>query len=323
MNRKFLKYAVIILFIGAIAFGAFKGFQANKAAKEANDKAVVTFADMKSELKSTYNLHNDSSIKNILLVGADKRGSETGYGRSDCMMIASIDAKNNALKLTSLMGDTYVEVPGYGENRLSMAYSIGGISLLNETIAANFGVILDNYAIMEFPDFVKIIDQIGGVSVELTEKEAKYMQEHYTNAVKDVKLGNNTLNGTQALAYVRIKQDALGDYGRNFRQRTIIKALYTKLTKQSVEDLVPVVSEMIKNTATDISADTMKSYLASVLALANNDIMEKTIPFDSEYTTRNVEGTVAYIIDKQTVSEAVYNYIYNPVTEEGAETETE
>ena len=321
MNRKYLKYAVIALFIGAIVFGAVKGFQANKAAREANDKAVVTFADMKSDLKTAYNLNTDSQIKNILLVGADKRGSETGYGRSDCMMIASIDSKNNALKLTSLMGDTYVDVPGYGENRLSMAYSMGGISLLNETIALNFGIALDHYAVLEFPEFVKVIDQVGGVQIELTEKEAKYMQEHYTNTVKDVKLGNNTLNGTQALAYVRIKQDALGDYGRNSRQRTIMKALYAQLTKCSVEDLVPVVSGMIANTATDISKDDMKSYLALVLAMANNDIMEKTLPLDSEYTTKNEDGSVAYIIDRQTISQAAYEFIYNPETKEEAQEE--
>ena len=75
MNSKFLKYAVVILFIGAIVFGGVKGFQQNKAAREANDKAIVTFADMKNDLKSNYSLQDDSKIKNVLLVGADKRGS--------------------------------------------------------------------------------------------------------------------------------------------------------------------------------------------------------------------------------------------------------
>ena len=321
MDSKFLKYIAVLLVIIAIGFGGVKGFQANKEARKANQEAVISFADMTKEISSKYSLQSDSNIQNILLVGADKRGSESGYGRSDCMRIASIDAKNNALKLTSLMGDTYVEIPGYGENRLSMAYSMGGISLLYETIAYNYGVALDNYAILEFPDFVQVIDQIGGVSIEISETEAKYMQQHYTNAAREVKLGTNVLNGTQALAYVRIKQDALGDYGRNARQRKVMKAIYKELTKTSVAELVPIVSDLLKNTSTDMTAETMKAYFASVLKLANTDIKEKTIPLDDTYTTQNVEGAVAYKVEKEQLMQAAQDFIFNPVTKEEAEKE--
>ena len=312
MSSKFTKCAIAVLVLAAVVFGAFQGVKTNKAKQQKNDKAVVTFEDMNKTLVSQYSLTNDENIKNILLIGSDKRGGEKGYGRSDSMMIATIDKKNQSLKLTSLMGDTYVEIPGYGKNRLSMAYSMGGISLLYETIASNFGICLNNYAILSFPEFVKVIDQIDGISVEITEGEAKYMQEHYTNAVKEVQIGNNILNGTQALAYVRMKQDASGDYGRTKRQRTILKAMYSKLSTTSVTDLVPIVGKMLKSTQTDIHSEQMKTYLASVLSFGNTELKEKTFPYDSVYSAKNVEGSVAYEMDPETCKAQLQQFIYQP-----------
>ncbi|MDD5950027.1 MAG: LCP family protein, partial [Lachnospiraceae bacterium] len=288
----------------------------NQSVKKANAKAVVSFQAMNQEQLSSYQLTGDDKVKNVLLVGADKRGSETGYGRSDCMLIASVDTKNNQLKLTSLLGDMYVEIPGYGENRLSMAYSIGGISLLYETIASNFGIRLDHYAIIEFQNFVSIIDQVGGVDINVTEFEARYLQEHYTNVAGRVAIGENRLNGTQALAYVRIKQDAAGDFGRTVRQRKVMKSLYKQLTGTSISNLIPIMDKILSEIVTDIDGESMKSYLASVIALSSNDLMEYTVPSDKEYEAQVLDGTLIYRVDAQTIKESMMDFIYNPVQQE-------
>lgn len=316
MNHKWVKLLIVLLFLAAIGFGGYKGYIKNQSVKKANAKAVVSFQAMNQEQLSSYQLTGDDKVKNVLLVGADKRGSETGYGRSDCMLIASVDTKNNQLKLTSLLGDMYVEIPGYGENRLSMAYSIGGISLLYETIASNFGIRLDHYAIIEFQNFVSIIDQVGGVDINVTEFEARYLQEHYTNAAGRVAIGDNRLNGTQALAYVRIKQDAAGDFGRTLRQRKVMKSLYKQLTGTSISNLIPIMDKILSEIVTDIDGESMKSYLASVIALSSNDLMEYIVPSDKEYEAQVLEGTTIYRVDVQAIKESMMDFIYNPVQQE-------
>lgn len=317
---KWLKLLVVLLFVAAIGFGGYKGFAVNKAVKESNDRAVVSFESMNSSSMASYGLAGDANIKNILLVGADKRGSETGYGRSDCMMVASIDSKNSQLKMTSLLGDTYVDIPGYGENRLSMAYSIGGISLLYETIAANYGIRLDQYAVVEFKDFVNIIDKLGGISITVTEFEASYLQYYYNdNVVNQVAIGENILNGTQALAYVRIKQDAAGDFGRTARERKVMKALFSKLTGTSVSNLVSTLETLMDSMTTDITPDIMKNYLAEVIKLSSNGIRERILPDDDEYVAQVLEGSTIFRIDPQVLKASAADFIYNPVQQKDVE----
>lgn len=314
---KWLKILIVLLFIAAIGFGGYKGIQQNKTIKKSNANAVVSFADMNKSKMGSYSLTGDEKVKNILLVGSDKRGSETGYGRSDCMLIVSIDKKNNQLKMTSLLGDAYVDIPGYGENRLSMAYSIGGISLLYETIASNYGIQLNNYAIVEFKDFVAIVDKIGGVTIDVTEFEAKYLQYYYEDQnVKNVAIGENLLNGTQALAYVRIKQDAAGDYGRTVRERKLIKAMYSSLSKSSVSSLLDMVKQLVKSMTTDLTSKEITTYLADVIAMSGDNVKEYVLPADGQYSVETVDGVTVYRFDADVVRKDVADFMYNPVMQQ-------
>lgn len=321
--NKWLKIGIVLLFVAAIGYGGYQGISRNKRVKEANAKAVVSFADMNKETLGSYNLTKDPQVQNVLLIGSDKRGTETGYGRSDCMVIATVDKKNNQLKMTSLLGDCYVEIPGYGKNTLSMAYSIGGVSLLYQTIASNFGVQLDNYAIMEFSAFVKAIDKIGGVTVEVSEKDAAYLREHYSSTAGEVLGGPNILNGTQTLAYVRIKQDAARDFGRVQRQRAVMKAASQQLTGTSVSKLVPIMNELLDSVETDMNADVAKEYLASVIAMSSGDIREKTIPTDDAYTAKVKKGRTIYSLDLDKCKETMADFIYNPVEKQDTSEETQ
>ncbi len=321
--NKILKIVVVLLFVAAIVFGGYKGYMVNKAVKKANAEAVLSFADMNAAKMSQYIQTSDDNIKNILLVGSDKRGSETGYGRADGIVIASIDKKNNALKVTSLVGDMYVQIPGHGENKLSMAYSFGGVSLLYETIASNFGIRLDNYAVMEFNSFVTAIDEVEGVPVMVSEFEANYLQKNYKTSANQVAIGENILNGTQALAYVRIKQDAAGDFGRSARQRKVIEGLYSKLIGTSVEKLVGIAGNMMKQTRTDMDLNTMKEYLASVVVISSDNLKEKVVPADNEYSATAIDGNTVYVINAEACKASIADFIYNPVDKEKIqETET-
>ena len=321
--KKFLRVLVVLLFLAAIGFGAYKGVERNKAVKDANDGKGVSFADMNKSSMGDYDLKSDDNVKNILLVGTDKRGSESGYGRADAILIATIDEKNGQLKVTSLVEDSLLEVPGYGENTLSMAYSIGGISLLYHTIASNYGIRLDNYAVLQFNNLVNAIDEIGGVKVELSDFEATYMQQHYNNAVNQVQSGNFIMNGTQALAYMRIKQDPAGEFGRAVRIRKVIKSLYSDLTQQPVDKLMDLTKKLLGNVVSDIGSNDVRTYLAQVVKLSTAPLKEKTIPEEGMYQATVVEGQTRFAADPEKLKQGLTDFIYNPVESGDIATEAE
>ena len=133
-----------------------------------------------SEDVQTYNgqLLNDPMVLNVLLFGEDTRsGMETG--NSDTMVLLSVDTRHQKIKMLSFMRDTYVEIPGHGENRINAAYTLGGAALTVSTIQKNYGIKIDRYAVVDFSSFRKIIDVIGGLDVELTAEEVDYINWQY------------------------------------------------------------------------------------------------------------------------------------------------
>ena len=137
-----------------------------------------------------YKLDSDTEVVNILLVGADKNLDEQDKDverRSDSMMIATLDVRHNKLKLTSLMRDMYVEIPGHGQSKFNAAYSLGGVELLYETIAHNFNMKLDGYVLVDFEAFKSLIDEVGGVDINLNQEEYEYLTTAYhRSSVLDV-----------------------------------------------------------------------------------------------------------------------------------------
>lgn len=105
-------------------------------------------------------------ITNVLLIGTDARTLDE-QSRSDSIIIATLDNNNKKIKLTSLFRDTLVNIPGYGEQKLNTAYALGGPSLLLETISDTYDIHIDKYAVINFWGFEAIIDQIGGIEVDV------------------------------------------------------------------------------------------------------------------------------------------------------------
>ena len=108
---------------------------------------------------------------NILLVGSNRRSDEEAAGRSDSSMIATIKFKTKELKLTSIMRDIYVEIPGHGRDKLNSAYAYGGVELLYQTIAKNFGIKIDKYCVVDFDTFEKVINEVGGIKIRPRRKK--------------------------------------------------------------------------------------------------------------------------------------------------------
>lgn len=135
-------------------------------------------------------LVEDDMVLNVMLFGEDTR-ENASTGQSDTMVLMSIDARHKKIKMLSLLRDTYVDIPGYGENRLNAAYSLGGASLTVKTIQSNYGIKIDKYAVVNFSGFRKIIEALGGIDIELTPDEIDYINwQFWINAQPDYK--NNT-----------------------------------------------------------------------------------------------------------------------------------
>lgn len=335
----------ILLVISAAA-----GFGVAKVESTMNNTLNHITRDKDSQLKdvdlSGIKVESDDDIVNILLIGSDKRTEkESGFssdGLTDAMMIATMDKKHNTLKLTTLMRDTLVDVTKAEQKRkLNSAYSYGGVKNLYKTIAKNFNIKLDGYAMVEFDAFEDVVNAVGGVEVELTDTEVRYMNStNYIRKKKNrhVKVGKQTLNGDQALAWCRIRKgiDIIGepvvtvngltdDYGRTWRQRTLINAIFDKMKTLSWSKWIDIANIALENVKTDLENDDIVSYLKDVLTMGTTDIYQLQIPMngyfrdgtksefpdsegDSLVPTNGVSSEFDTSTNAQIIKQFVFNY---------------
>ena len=143
-------------------------------------------------------LYHDDAITNILVMGVDDY-QPNDPGRSDSMMLVSVDSRHKKLKLTSFMRDMYVAIPGHGSQRLNVAYSTGGPQLSVSTIEANFGTDIDRFVLIDYASFSKIVDKLGGVTMTVTSGEAKLINQNSGDKRRNLTAGTFVLSGKQAL----------------------------------------------------------------------------------------------------------------------------
>lgn len=256
-------------------------------------------------------LDSDDQIINILLVGADKRETWSEAGRSDATMIATIDKKHRRLKLVSLMRDMYVEIPNHGSDKFNAAYSYGGVELLYKTIATNFDLKLDGYVLVDFGAFKKVIKSLGGVKIELTEAEANYLIKAYKHGTETkVKPGMNNLNGRQALAYARIRQDAEADFGRTARQRKVLQSLFTKIKTKDGNQLMNLMKEIMPYITTDLGNDQIIAYAKNIVGMGTTEIDQKRIPINQSFTPQRIRGMEVLVPDLEKNKKELWSFIF-------------
>ena len=244
-----------------------------------------------------------NGITNILLVGVDGNNMEKG-NRSDAMMIATIDEKNNDIRITSLARDTYVDIEGYGTEKLTHAYAYEGASLLISTIQNNFGIDVDKYVAVSFESFEKIIDILGGVEINVSEKEVSQI-----NGVNNS--GIQTLNGSQALAYSRIRYIDSA-YERDNRQRTVIEALYNKFANGSSGNIMDIANEVLRYTKTNMAPLEIVSIANKAIKIKDTDFDQVEFPFEEARKDNNISEK-GWVIewDKDYNKDKLNKFIYD------------
>ena len=260
-------------------------------------------------------LYRDSEQTNILLIGVDARESDVS-SRSDTMMLLTIDNKNGQIKLTSFLRDSYVKIAGRKKEKLNAAYFRGGIQGLVDTLELNFKVEIPYYMLVDFEIFTTVVDMLGGIEVEVTEKESAYSKKTPTDrgGYLPLEAGENIhLNGTEALWYSRMRY-LDSDFMRTQRQRKVITAIVEKAKLQKPQALLELAETIIPLIKTNITADEMKKLgVDAVLDKAYNySIVQQQIPADETWSNKRISGVGACLVmDLDENAEILANFLRN------------
>jgi len=248
---------------------------------------------------SSSELFSDSDLVNVLLIGVDAREGET-VSRSDTMMLVTLDTKNGQIKLTSFLRDSYVEIAGRNKKeKLNAAYFRGGIQMLVDTLELNFKIEIPYYVLVDFEIFTTLVDELGGINVDVTEKESHYTYNSGKIEVPvRIEAGEDVLlNGEEALWYSRIRY-LDSDFMRTQRQRKVITAIVEKALTKSIPELISLAEVVIPLVKTNLTSDEIMSI--GLNALKNQaysyPIIQHQIPADGTWTSRNISGVGSSLV---------------------------
>ncbi len=256
------------------------------------------------ETSQVISSENYPELINIMLVGQDRRPEETYLTRSDAMILCTFNTKEKTITMTSFMRDLYVNIPGYGGNKMNAAYQFGGMNLLRATMLENFGVYVDAFVEVDFSGFEKVVEVVGGVNIKLTQEEAEHL-----NGIGGWKLaaGENHLNGTQTLQYARIRYIGNADFGRTERQRNVLNAILSKCKSINLSQANDLLTQILPLVTTDMSNDQIFSYALTLFPLLTGGVESQRIPIDGSYTLTyvgaldvvlpNIEINRQYLLD--------------------------
>lgn len=244
-------------------------------------------------------LYSDPNQTNILLIGIDAREADED-SRSDTMMLVTIDNTNGQIKLTSFLRDSYVEIAGKNWNeKLNAAYFRGGVQMLVDTLELNFKVDIPYYMLVNFEIFTTIVDELGGINVDVTERESEYVKNSKRpNIPVEIPAGKEVLlDGEQALWYARIRK-LDSDFMRTQRQRKVITAMVDKALSKDLGELISLAEAVIPLVKTNLTSDEILGL--GIGALKNKafayDIVQHQVPADGTWSSRNISNVGSSLV---------------------------
>ena len=251
----------------------------------------------------------EGDMINIMLIGQDRRPGEE-RARSDSMILVTINQEKNTIQLTSFMRDLYVQIPGYMDNRLNVAYRYGGTDLMNDTFKVNFGLEIDGDVMVDFDEFTEIIEILGGVTLKISGAEAKYMNNASDNHFKE---GTNYFNAEDALTFTRMRYAAGGDYGRTDRQRRVIMAIAESFRDADLVTIFNVIDQVLPHIVTNLTDAQIIEYATKGLTILGNGGSMETlrIPQDDAHYNANIRGMAVLVPNLEACREDLREFIYD------------
>lgn len=248
----------------------------------------------------------DKSTINILLIGQDRRPGES-RARSDSMIITTINKKNSTIKLTSLMRDLYVQIPGYSDNRINAAYAFGGMELLDATIMKNFQIHIDGNIEVDFDGFQQVINKIGGIDITINAEEATYLERRGFTGLSE---GRMHMDGSLALGYSRIRYIGNSDYERTERQKRVLTTAFNNIKDLGLTKILGLANEILPLVTTDLSKGQIISFATSVVIMGVDNVGTFRIPVDNAYTSSSIRGMSVLVPDLTANRKALKDIIY-------------
>ena len=284
---------IVIVLVSCVGFYGYN--TVNKLLSSFDSKEQI----VDNEYISESLLYSDDEQVNILLVGVDAREGET-ESRSDTMMLVTLDNKNGEIKLTSFLRDSYVEIAGRKKKeKLNAAYLRGGIQTLIDTLEMNFKVSIPYYAVVDFEIFTTIVDELGGINVDVTEKESYYTYHSGKVGVPvRIEAGEDVLlNGEQALWYSRIRY-LDSDFMRTQRQRKVISAIVEKTLQQDIMTMIGLAETIIPLVKTNLSSkEIMDIGVKALLKQAYSyPIVQQQIPAENTWSSKSISGVGSCLV---------------------------
>lgn len=262
----------------------------------------------------------NEDIFNIMLVGVDSR--KNGFtGRSDTMILLSINEQTKKVIITSFLRDTYVAIEGHSNNRLNAAYAFGGSDLLKDTFKKNYGITIDRCIVVNFYLVMDMVDAIGGIDLDVTADEIRVMNgyifeltkllgEDYSKYSLSEKDGKLHLNGVQALAYCRNRYVGNGDFSRTERQRKVLMFIYEKVKEMSVSELDDLAAKFLPQVATDLTQGDCLYLLMLMLNLSDYEIVNESLPIEDSWHYARINGMSVVVVDFQKNADYWKNIVY-------------
>ncbi len=316
---------LIVLIVAILAFFIYYKFSninyedIDKDDLSVNNNLYDDIKDTLEEQEITESEFND--IVSVALFGTDSRDvNNMSAGRSDCIMIASINPKNKSIKLISIPRDTYVNVPGYGKTKINHAYAYGGEQLSIKTINSNFGLNITEYITIDFSGLINIINEVGGIEMTISKEEMDVLNDYLKSSYKITgktyvpmtEYGTVTLNGEQALAHSRDRYVG-NDFDRANRQRNILTALFNKMSKMEFSKILSLSDVFLKEVKTNINVTEymglMTSFATNIGEYTNN-IISAQVP-NTEYASgKMINGIYYFVPDIEKSKQDMYKYIF-------------
>jgi LCP family protein required for cell wall assembly len=242
-----------------------------------NDKVI-------NENNTNNRVYYSDDVINILLMGIDNGGPSYPYGRSDAMIVASINKKTKSIKFVSLSRTAYVSIAGYSNTRLNHAHGYGGPALAIDTIERNYKIRIDNYISTTFDAFKELIDAMGGVNIKLTEEEIANDSIRYALSMQGYKgqlnAGTYSLDGASALTYVRLRSID-SDRDRTQRQRNLLMSVASKAKTMSLTEINSVINKILPFITTDLTKTDIITQTMNVPTYLSSSIKQYVLPHES------------------------------------------
>lgn len=248
----------------------------------------------------TYYYENVTGVTTIALFGVD--AEDGARGRSDAIMLVTVDRNADKIKLTTIVRDSYVNIPGRGMDKINHAYAFGGPQLALRTLNSNFHLDIRYFASVNFTSLPKIIDILGGVELKVTAEEAAVLR-----GISGA--GTHKMTGAQALAFSRIRKID-SDFERGRRQRDVMEAAIKKMLQQPVTSYPRVLNQILPLMTTNMSSGEILGMGTSVVTNNIRTIEQSRFPAADNAKGQMINGIYYYVFDRTATIHQMGRYLY-------------